>query len=97
VMSVFSVGIDGIENNNSYSIYPNPNKGSFTIKGLVNGNTQVGIEVVNTLGQVIYNDMAPVQNGVIEKQITLTDAATGIYYLRLQSSEEKRNFKITIH
>jgi hypothetical protein len=97
VMYVFSVGIDGIENTNSFSIYPNPNKGSFTIKGVVNGNTPVGIEILNTLGQVIYNDMAPVQNGLIEKQITLTTSAMGIYYLRLQSSEEKRNFKITIH
>lgn len=90
---------EGINNTPELSflqVFPNPNNGSFTIKGMVNDNTQVDIEIVNTLGQVIYRDVATTQNSNLEKQIALPDAVPGVYYLKLNTFNTYKTIKLFI-
>ena len=72
------------------------NECSFTIKGIINSNSPVSIEVMNTLGQVIYHDTATTRNGMMEKSITLVDAVHGLYYLKLNTGRDSKMVKLLI-
>jgi hypothetical protein len=95
-MTVFTVGINNIENNNRYAVYPNPSKGSFTVKGIMNTDKPVDIEITNALGQVIYHDVAITNNRELNKQITLNNISNGVYYLHLRTENESKALKITV-
>lgn len=65
------------------TVYPNPTGGQCTIDlNLVNafsGNADVF--VVNMMGQVVYNDILQVNNGLIQQQIALPEIISGGMYL----------------
>ncbi len=89
---VISVGTDGVQQLSGAGVediklVPNPNKGVFTIKGMLGtGNEDVTIEVVDMLGQVIYTANATTRNGSINEQIQLSNTlANGMYLLHLRS------------
>ena len=70
------------------TLMPNPNSGSFTIKGTWGANNEkVSAEIIDMLGQVIYkNDFTPT-NGNINEQIQLSKSLpNGMYTLSLHSA-----------
>ena len=91
----------GIKNNSaetiSYVIIPNPNGGAFSLKidGLSNGNTT--IQIYDTVGKLIYNESNKTNNGVFSKDIDLTAAANGVYYLKINSDESSVIKKIIVN
>ncbi len=64
-------------------LYPNPNNGTFTIKGDISGTAPISLEVTNIMGQIVYKDVATVSQGQITKNMALPAVADGIYFLRL--------------
>lgn len=71
---------------NNISIYPNPNNGSFTLVGTINGNNAV-IEVVSMVGQAVYREVIPIGSGNIKQQVNLpASIANGTYLLRLNTN-----------
>lgn len=84
-------------NTESFTIYPNPNRGNFTIEGNVLNDQQIPIEVVNMLGQVVYRDVAITDKKIIKKSIQLEGAlANGVYLLHMRINGEKKVFGITL-
>lgn len=66
-------------------IYPNPNRGRFTIT--IDGNpdfTEPLIEVFNIFGQVIWAEKITSLKENFEMQIDISGQAGGIYFVRLQ-------------
>jgi len=80
------------------TLIPNPNNGQFTIKGTVgSADEEVTLQVVNMIGQVIYNQKVMAHNGEINEKIQLTgNLANGMYLLNLQSASENRVFHFVI-
>ncbi len=73
----------------SWEIYPNPGNGNFSLslsegKGTTMDGTAT-IEILNTLGQVVYNDHVKIDKGVLKKEIVL-DVPNGIYIVRLSDA-----------
>ena len=69
-------------------LMPNPNNGSFTVKGDLGSSAgeSVTIEVTDMLGQVIYHKTEAVQQGKIETQLMLNNnLANGVYLLSIKS------------
>jgi len=80
-------------------LLPNPNKGSFSLKGtLAAANDQeLTAEVTNMLGQVIYTAKVQAVNGIIDQAITLPNTpANGMYLLNLSSGSEHTVFHFVI-
>jgi uncharacterized protein YjdB len=81
-------------------IYPNPNNGSFTLKGTLpsaTDNEGLFVEVTDILGQVIYKDKLTTQDGRIEQPIALQrTVANGMYMLTVRSANEKKVFHFVI-
>jgi hypothetical protein len=83
----------------SVSLLPNPNKGTFTVKGTLGSvnDEAVTLEVTDVLGQVIYKTKVTAQGGRINETVTLANTlANGMYILNVQSGTENKTFHFVI-
>ena len=90
-----NVNTVGIENSTfnaqHFSIYPNPTTGVFTID-LENVNENTSIAVYDVLGKVIVSKTSITTS----TQIDLTEYEKGIYFINIQSDNEKTVRKIIL-
>lgn len=91
-----SNGINLLSSNDVFYTYPNPSKGAFTIKGKIENNYPVDIEVINTVGQIIYVTQATPVNNSLYQEIVLPNASSGMYYLRLRTANETQTLKLIV-
>ena len=107
--SIFSGGItiivqpNGIQqvgtNTGNFTLEPNPNNGSFTIKGMLRStvDNRVNIMITNVLGQTVYKTEATANNGNVNEQITLANSlAAGTYQVSITSGKDHQVFQIVI-
>ncbi len=82
-------------------LYPNPNKGQFTITGIwpsATGDEEVAIEVTDMLGQVIYRNTIKAQNSSLNTPIALQgNLASGMYMLRLYAGNNQKLFRFVVN
>jgi len=66
-------------------LFPNPNNGSFTIRGDMQGADIDGVrfEVFTLLGQLVYSSNGAIQNNELDKTIDLSNTPDGIYLMRV--------------
>ncbi len=100
-MSVGTTGISKVAIGGDVRVIPNPNKGTFTVKGtlaqVATGDEEVSIEITNMLGQVVYNNKVIVHNGSINEQVQLNNTlANGMYLLNLRSGADHKVFHFVI-
>jgi hypothetical protein len=77
-------------------VYPNPNNGEFMISGTLSISGNVQIEVMNILGQIVYNSNAAVTNGTLHERVRLTNNTAGIYLLTLHTPAGRTTFHFVI-
>lgn len=91
VMTVSAcTGIDPISRANAFiSLFPNPNNGTFTLKG----SQTSSIIMINELGQVVKQLQL---NEANDFQIQVTDLADGLYFISGQSENGSFNVKVLV-
>ncbi|MBK7442831.1 MAG: FG-GAP repeat protein [Bacteroidetes bacterium] len=76
-----------INDEKAFSIYPNPNKGAFTIEAIVTtqnfASLESTIEIYNNLGQLIFSKKIICNDGIINEAIELKNITPGIYLVKL--------------
>jgi uncharacterized protein YjdB len=80
-------------------VIPNPNKGTFLIKGSLAATTdqEVSVEITDMLGQVIYRSTVVAISGQVNEQVQLDNTiANGIYMLTLRSETESKIFHVVV-
>jgi len=55
-IGVLSTGIDNTVLSSGISVYPNPNKGTFTVRGEMSGSEIVYLNLFSALGQLVHSD-----------------------------------------
>lgn len=75
-------GINALNNNTSWSIYPNPNKGNLYIVNQSGNKEASQVQIINTMGQIIIDEN--IQNNY--KNIDLSKLNNGIYFIKIISS-----------
>jgi PKD repeat protein len=76
-----ATGIKELSTNSNLSIYPNPNKGMFTIAG--KSNTQIAaVQVMDVVGKTVYNKTTQAS----ELQVDLTDLNKGLYMVIIKDN-----------
>lgn len=89
------LGIPENETAAAISIYPNPNKGDFTLEIKNADPGKSTISIVNTVGEVIYANRVMLNNQTFRQQISL-NAGSGIYFLRLETPNGTATHKLVI-
>jgi uncharacterized protein YjdB len=83
----------------SLSLFPNPNTGSFTLTGTTGSslNEHLKVEVVNVLGQVVFNGTTIAKGGAINYQVKLgKDISAGTYMLRVSGATVNNVFHFVV-
>src|SRR6185312_7357173 len=72
---IIPTDVYSLDNGSDISLYPNPNNGSFIIKGSIRNTAsdKVSVEILNMVGQVIYSNIVSLQNGTIDSRINLNN------------------------
>jgi hypothetical protein len=80
-------------------IFPNPNKGEFTISGSLAAteDANVTIEVMDMVGKVIYHNAGVATGGKINERVQLNGGiASGMYMLTVRSEKENAVFHFVV-
>ncbi|HLP21589.1 MAG TPA: PKD domain-containing protein, partial [Chitinophagales bacterium] len=80
------VGIAGLSDE-SWTVYPNPNDGSFTLTVDADKTGPAEMKVTDALGRVVDFRMLETKNGRQEFFITNKKFSTGIYFIQLKTEE----------
>jgi PKD repeat protein len=77
-------------------LFPNPNSGTFTIE--LNSLTaqNISIEVMNSMGLKVYSENGISFTGKLVKPVKLVNAASGVYFVSIQSTGKKITEKILV-
>ena len=76
-------------------LFPNPNNGSFTVKGTLENVTDgvATLEVTNAIGQLVHTQLANIVNRQLEQSVKVSDMPTGIYLLRISKDGAAKTFR----
>ena len=75
------------------SVVPNPNNGTFNVKGIMSTtqDVEVTLEVTDVLGQVIYNNTVTAEGGRVNETISLSGTlANGMYMVNVHTATEQK-------
>ncbi len=80
------------------SVLPNPNKGSFMVKGTLGttDDAEVTYVVMDMTGRVFYNSTTIAHNGTIEETIRLSNIAKGTYLLQVHTALANKVFHLVV-
>ena len=99
IITVGNVGIKPLGQKAEIALFPNPNRGAFTIRGKTGdiGDAVVSAEIQNTVGQVVYRKTVTVKNGMINEQIQPDNPLSkGMYLLVLNTGGENIVFRFVV-
>jgi hypothetical protein len=99
IVHVRDLGTATISAGIAINILPNPNKGSFVIKGslIPADNEPVSIEITDMIGQVVYRSNPIVHNGLVNEKIELAGSlANGMYLVTIRSGAENAIFHMVV-
>jgi hypothetical protein len=85
-VSVLSVGNEEIENELNYSIYPNPNNGSFKIKLNNNSSKASKITIIDMFGRIVHESEIDSKLNTDFIYVPQINLVNGIYTLILKST-----------
>ncbi len=88
----------GVDQNNlvaSFSVYPNPTTGSFTVEVSNNVAADLVITVTNMQGQVVYQKN--VSGAFTHTETIDNNLAKGLYFLSVNNGKEVRVQKVVVH
>ncbi len=78
------------------SLYPNPNKGNFTVQFNSASNDDVNITVHDIRGRVIFDNQYTNNSGLFSQNIQLENAQSGVYLVSIENGQRKEVKKIVV-
>jgi len=92
-----SLGITAL--NNDYTrmrMFPNPSNGQFTLQ-IAGAETQNAVvKIVDVVGNVVFESFVPNNSTLIEKQVNMSTAAKGVYFVTVENGINRFVNKIVI-
>ncbi|TAH40957.1 MAG: T9SS type A sorting domain-containing protein, partial [Bacteroidetes bacterium] len=80
---------DGSISKDNLSAYPNPTSGLLTVKFEASQSAKYSLKVTDILGNVMLNNIIDAAEGSNMQELNLSHVAKGIYFLSIESSDEK--------
>ena len=84
------------DNNIALNVYPNPNKGVFTLNVNATDVKELNVTVMNLQGQTVYskNNFDNLNN--VNEQIDLSNNAKGVYFINVTSDKGVKTHKVVV-
>lgn len=76
----WSVGINEMEKENWFSVYPNPNNGRFFIENKIGIRSDLEIKIYNPIGEILFTT----KFNTTKTEIDLTNFSNGIYFVEVR-------------
>lgn len=89
-----TLGVDDVELENNFAIYPNPNNGEFNVKFNATSNN-VSVEVFDIRGRSVYANGFD-NSGVFDETINLGSVQSGMYLLNVKDGSRTFTKKIVV-
>ncbi len=77
-------------------VRPNPNTGTFWVRGDFGDDVEATLEVFNMLGQKVYSRVVRLQDGKLEEEILLENITNGTYLLNVSSATYRDMFHVVV-
>ncbi len=88
----------GSEASNLFAVYPNPSQGEFTFEFNSDADHKtVDITIQNVLGQVIFAENKIYNLGLNQETISLPDAISGMYLLKVKAGDQTYESSVMVH
>jgi hypothetical protein len=71
-----------------FALFPNPNKGNFTVQFNSTSNNDVNIDVHDLRGRTIFNKKYT-NSGMFTQNLQLDNVQSGVYLVTVQEGENK--------
>ena len=97
--SVAQAGLAGVQAFTDISLLPNPNKGTFIVKGTLSSPADEILEITVTdmLGQSVFRDALQTRGGKLSAEIQLNGTlATGLYLMDLKGRTGHTKFRFVV-
>lgn len=92
ILIVNHVGINNLNTEKSFKIYPNPNTGNFTIE-IENPSKDASIEIFNLMGKLIKTVETSSSKSIYEIDL---NSADGIYLVKVKNNGVVWNKKVLV-
>jgi len=79
----FMTAVTNPHSNLSIIIKPNPNKGIFTVDGITEGVQLFQLDVLNSIGQIIYSSKPQKVDVTFSHQVDMSYARPDVYFVRI--------------
>lgn len=79
----FITGITDPQSKASIIIKPNPNKGIFTVEGIIEGIQLFHVDVLNSIGELMYSSKPQKGDGAFSHQVNMRYAGPDVYFVRI--------------
>jgi hypothetical protein len=98
VNPVDHTGVAQAATGSNYSVFPNPSKDIFTIKGstATGMDEELTIELTDVLGQVVFTHQVMAAKGIVNETISAGTLANGMYVLGIRSANEYKVVHVVI-
>lgn len=87
------VGIEELTSDVNFNVYPNPTTGVFTLDLTTSSDLKGVLYITSIDGKVVVNDVIE-GNGLVSKSINISHLANGIYYLKLETKDAIKTYKV---
>ena len=91
------INIDVLQNERGYFVLPNPSSGTFRVKGNYLVDKTLPYEIVNHAGQVLQSGEITTTTKYLSEGFSVEGVANGIYFLRLQTKNDKLNIRLVVN
>ncbi len=94
VFNIVSAESDCFKKSGNFVIYPNPTTDELTLDGV---NEGVSIQIINALGQIVYNNIFNQDESVAKFKINISDLPNAIYSISVTTANSKKVVKLIKH
>lgn len=85
ISAVTLVTISSDSHVDTFALFPNPNKGSFTLLGNTHTTLEMPLEIIDASGQVVFKETAQPVNNKLKAELNLEPMLpAGVYILRIR-------------
>lgn len=96
-IGVGTAGVDQLEANSYFNLYPNPNNGNFFVSFSTPEKGTYKLKMINAIGELVYIETLTDFQGVLSKQINIDGLAKGIYLFSLSNSANEVTRKVIVY